>query len=93
MTTSGRPPEQISPWPFVGMVGMACVFFVYAATPVVVDAPWWAVVALLLVWAAALVQAVRWFTPRPVALALLPVGLAALWFAVVLAGARFLDWV
>lgn len=74
------------------MIGMACVFFVYAATPVVVDVPWWVLGALLLVWAAALVQAVRWFTPRPVALAVLPVALAVLWFVVVLVGARFLGW-
>lgn len=47
---------------------------------------------LLVLWGAALVVAVRWFTRRPVALAWLPVGLAVLWFAVVLAGARFLDW-
>jgi hypothetical protein len=74
------------------MIGMACVFFLYAATPVVLPAPWWAVAGLLVLWAAALVVAVRWFTRRPVALAWLPVGLAVLWFVAVLAGARFLDW-
>lgn len=85
--------REVSPLPFVGMIGMASTFFLYAATPVVLDAPWWAVAALLGVWAVALVVAVRWFTRRPLALAWLPLGLAVLWFGTVLAGARFLDWV
>ena len=75
------------------MVGMACTFFLYAATPVVLPAPWWVVAGLLLLWALALVLAVRWFTRRPMALLWLPVVLAVLWFVVLLAGARFLDWV
>jgi len=74
------------------MIGMACTFFLYAATPVVLSAPWWVVAGLLVLWAAALVLAVRWFTRRPTALLWLPVALAALWFAVLLAGARYLGW-
>ena len=87
-----RPPE-VSPWPFAGMIGMACVFFVFAATPVVLPGvPWWAVVGLLLAWAVAMVLAVQWWTPRPIALAWLPLGLAAAWFVIVLVGARWLGW-
>ena len=44
--------RHVSPWPFVGMAGMACAFFLYAASGLV--APWWAVVLLLLVWVALL---------------------------------------
>lgn len=75
------------------MIAMACTFFLYAATPVVLPAPWWVVAGLLVLWAASLVLAVRWFPRRPRALLLLPTGLAVLWFVVLLAGARFLDWV
>lgn len=76
------------------MIGMSCVFFLYAATPVAVpDVPWWVVVLLLVVWAAAMVLAVRWWTPRPIALAWLPLALAVGWFAVVFTGGRWLGWV
>ena len=75
------------------MIAMACTFFLYAATPVVLPAPWWVVACLLVLWTASLVLAVRWFTRRPRALLWLPAGLAVLWFVVLLAGARFLDWV
>jgi hypothetical protein len=74
------------------MIGLAAVFFLLAATPTVVGAPWWVTAALLLVWAVALMQGCRWFVRRPRAVLVLPVLLAVGWFAVVLAGARWLDW-
>jgi hypothetical protein len=74
------------------MIALAAVFFLMAVTPTVVDAPWWVTVLLLGVWAVALVQACRWFVRRPRAVLVLPVLLAVGWFAVVLAGARWLDW-
>ena len=52
-----------SPWPFVGMAGMACAFFLYAAS--VTFAPWWAVVLLMLVWVALLVVATAWWSLHP----------------------------
>jgi hypothetical protein len=58
----------------------------------VVDAPWWVTALLLSVWAVALVQGCRWFVRRPRAVVVLPVLLGLGWFAVVLAGARWLDW-
>ncbi len=91
-TTARRDAGATSPWPFVGMVGMASAFFLYAATPTVVDAPWWAVVLLLLGWLAALVVALRWFTRRPVATAVLSLGVLLAWFGVVLGGAWLLGW-
>ena len=74
------------------MIGLAAVFFLMAATPTVVDAPWWVTALMLLVWAVALVQGCRWFVRRPRAVLVLPVLLAVAWFGVVLAGARWLDW-
>lgn len=61
MTTD--PTGRASPWPFVGMAGMACAFFLYAASGLV--APWWAVALLLVVWVLLLVVACAWWTPRP----------------------------
>jgi hypothetical protein len=74
------------------MVGIATTFFLYAATPTVVDAPWWAVALLMLGWVVAFVVACRWFTRRPVSVAVLPLVVLVAWFVVVLVGARFLDW-
>ena len=84
--------EPLSPWPFAGLVGLACVAFLIGATPLVVGAPWWAVVLLVLVWLGALGLAIAWFTTRPRAVALLPAVVALVWLATVVGGARFLDW-
>jgi hypothetical protein len=88
----GDNPNATSPWPFVGMIGMATTFFLYAATPTVVEAPWWVVVLMMLGWVAAFVLACAWFTRRPVAVAVLSLVVLLAWFPVVLGGARFLDW-
>ena len=84
--------EPLSPWPFAGLVGLACVAFLIGATPVVVGAPWWAIVLLAVVWVVALLLAIGWFTTRPRAVALLPAAVAVLWVATVVGGARFLGW-
>ena len=84
--------EPLSPWPIAGLVGLACVAFLIGATGVAVGAPWWALVLLGLVWVAALLTAVAWFTSRPRAVVLLPVAVALVWFATVVGGARWLGW-
>ena len=79
--------EKVSPWPFVGMGGLACLFFLYAASATFW--PWWVVTLLLLVWAVLMLIGFRWFTPRPRGTALLPlVGLAL--YAAVLAAELFI---
>lgn len=82
--------EKASPWPFIGMAGMACAFFLYAASGLV--APWWGVVGLLLLWLVLFVIAIRWWTPHPVRVAVLPVLTIGLWFAVVTAGGAWWGW-
>lgn len=82
----------MSPWPFAGLVGLACVAFLIGATPVAVGAPWWAITVLALVWLVALLLAISWFTARPKAVALIPVVVALMWLATVLGGVRFLGW-
>jgi len=86
----GPRPDAASPWPFVGMAGMACAFFLYAASGLV--APGWAVVLLLLLWALLLVVACVWWTPHPRRLPFLAVFAIVLWFAVVTAGGAWLGW-
>ena len=85
--------EPLSPWPFVGLVGLACVAFLIGATPVAVAAAWWAISLLVVAWLVALLLAITWFTTRPRAVALLPAVVALVWLATVVGGARFLDWV
>lgn len=63
--------QQPSPWPFVGMGGLACLFFVYAASGTFW--PWWTVTSLLVLWVVLMLIGFRWFTPRPRGTALLPV--------------------
>ena len=72
------------------MAGMAAVLFLYGASGLL--APWWAVVALLVVWFALFVTACRWWTPRPTWVPLLPVLALVLWFAVMTAGGAWLGW-
>lgn len=81
---------DVSPWPFVGLVGMAACFFLYAASAPFT--PWWAQTLLLVFWLAATVRAVRWWTLHPVRVAWVPVGCVAVWFVVIWAGAAFLGW-
>ena len=89
-----KPPlrEPLSPWPFAGMIGLACVAFVIGATPLVVGAPWWAVLVLAVVWCVALLLAIGGFTTRPRTVVLLPVAVALVWLATVLGGATYLGW-
>ena len=83
-------PNATSPWPFVGMAGMACAFFLYAASGLV--APWWAVVLLLVLWLVLFVVACRWWTPHPRRVPLVAVAAVLLWFALVTAGGAWLGW-
>ena len=80
----------ISPWPFIGMAGMACMFFLNAASGLV--APWWGVTILLFKWLVLLRVAALWWTPRPKATMALPVVDFALWIAIVSAGGAWWGW-
>jgi hypothetical protein len=86
------PREPLSPWPFAGLVGLACVAFLIGATRLAVAAPWWAVTLLALLWLGAVLVAITWFTTRPRAVALLPAVMVLVWVATVVGGARFLEW-
>jgi hypothetical protein len=72
------------------MAGMAGVFFVYAASGLIV--PVWALTALIFVWLVLFVTACRWWTPHPLRLLVLPVVALVVLFAVVAAGGAWLGW-
>ena len=80
----------VSPWPFVGMAGMACAFFLYAASGLV--APWWAVVVLLVLWVLLFVVACAWWSLHPRWVPGIAVFALAFWFAFVTAGGAWLGW-
>ena len=82
--------ERASPWPFAGMIGMACVLFLIGAS--VLAAPWYVVLGLLVLWVVVLLVAVAWWTPRPGRLPWLPVGLTVVWFGTVVGGAALFHW-
>ncbi len=75
---------KASPWPFVGMIGMAAAFFLYAASGLV--APVWALTVLMFVWLVLFVTACRWWTPHPRRVPLLAVAAVVFWFAAITAG-------
>lgn len=77
------PAPAASPWPFVGMAGMAGAFFLYAASGLL--APWWVVGLLLVLWVVLFVIACSWFTPHPKRVVVIPVVAVVLWFGIVVA--------
>jgi hypothetical protein len=82
--TPPPPPPRISPLPFAGMIGLACVLFMDVAGLAVVD--WWVVLLLVVVWAAVFVVALAWWTPHPRRLPWLAVAGLVLWVVVVVGG-------
>lgn len=76
------PQPKASPWPFVGMAAMACVFFLYAAS--VLFAPWWVVALLMVAWLALFVVACAWWTPHPRWVPWVPAVATLVWVGVVL---------
>jgi hypothetical protein len=77
-------PPRISPLPFAGMVGLACVLFLDLASALVVR--WWVVVLLAVAWALVFLLACAWWTPYPRRLPWLAVLAFALWLLVVVGG-------
>jgi hypothetical protein len=72
------------------MAGLACAFFLYAASGLL--APWWAVVVLLVLWVFMLILGLAWFTSHPKRVMGVAVVSIVLWFVVMVSGGIFLDW-
>jgi hypothetical protein len=73
---------RVSPWPFVGMIGLACVLFLDLASVMLVDG--WLVVVMSVAWVVGLVLAVAWWGVHPEWLPWIPVVLFVVWLLVVL---------
>lgn len=69
---------------------MAASLFLHGASVLV--APWWGVLLLLAAWTAAFVLCLRWWTPHPGRLPFVAGGTVALWFVVLVVGARLGGW-
>ena len=74
-------PPRLSPLPFAGMIGLACVLFLDLGSTIVL--PWWGVVLLVLAWLALFAVACAWWTPHPSRLPWLAVLGFALWLLIV----------
>lgn len=74
----------------LGVLGLIGVLPFYVLSGLV--APLWAIVLLLLVWAALAVCSVRWFARRPWVVLVLPLVAAAVWFATIILGEQLLGW-
>ncbi len=85
-----KTPEWNRSGGFIGLAGMAVVFFLYASSGLV--APWWAVVLLICFWVVLFGLGCVWFMSRPTRVMLLPVVAAAVWFGALVAGSRLLGW-
>ena len=90
---AGAPPgpNATSPWPFVGMAGMACAFFMYAVSGPA-GAPWWAAVGLMLVWLVLLFVGTAWWSLHPTWVPWVAVVAIVGWVLVMLAGGTWLGW-
>lgn len=84
------PNQKISPWPFIGMGGLACALFLYGASVLLV--PWWAVLILVVLWLVLFVAACRWWTPHPGRLPWLALFSIVFWFGYVNVGGAWLGW-
>jgi hypothetical protein len=73
-------PPRISPLPFAGMIGLACVLFLDLGSTIVLQ--WWAVGLLVLAWIVLFGVACAWWTPHPRRLPWLAVTGLVLWVLV-----------
>ncbi|WP_353953472.1 hypothetical protein V6K52_08665 [Knoellia sp. S7-12] len=74
----------------VGVLGLIAALPFYVASGLA--APLWAIVLLLLFWAALAVVSVRWFTRRPWVVLLLPLVAGGVWIATLTIGEQLLGW-
>ena len=74
----------------LGVLGLLAVLPFYIASGLA--APLWAIILLLLFWAALLVCAIRWLTRRPWVVLALPLVAFAVWWGSLMLGERLLGW-
>ncbi|MFW5469986.1 hypothetical protein ACOCJ4_08080 [Knoellia sp. CPCC 206435] len=74
----------------LGVLGLLAVLPFYISSGLA--APFWAIVVLLVFWAALVLCAVRWFRTRPWLVLVLPLVAAAVWWASMMLGEQLLGW-
>jgi hypothetical protein len=82
--------QQVSKWGFVGMGGLACVFFLDVGTAGI--APWWVTLLLVALWLVLLRVGARWFVPHPGRVPWLAVVGLLVWLPVIVVGTSQLGW-
>jgi hypothetical protein len=75
---------------FIGLAAHLAVLIWYVASGLL--APLWAVIGLLAIWVVLLVVGLRLWRARPAWMLAVPVAAVVIWFAVISAGERFLNW-
>jgi hypothetical protein len=87
--------ERVTDWgrllpSVLGLLGLLGTSFLYLASGLL--APLWAVVALVALWLALVVLALRWFRTRPWWVLALPFAGVAVWWLTLTLGEELLGW-
>jgi len=85
-----RPAPAISPRPFIGMSMLVASVFLYGWSWAFV--PWYAALALSLVWAFLMLVSLAWWSLHPHRLPWVGALAYVVWFAVIIGGGILLDW-
>ncbi|HEU4421133.1 MAG TPA: hypothetical protein VFR67_01180 [Pilimelia sp.] len=88
MATRPSPGARVAGW--LGLAAHVALLPFYAASGLL--APMWAIVILLIVWAALFVVAIWLLRTRPLLTPLVPAFAAVFWFLAISAGEAWLGW-
>jgi len=86
-----RPPQPVSPRPFIGMSMLVAALFLYGWSVAVV--PWYVSVPLILFWLFLLLVSLAWWSLHPDRLPWVAAIAYVVWFVVILGGGVAFDWV
>ncbi len=75
----------------IGLTAHGVVGLIYFAAAGLV-APLYGIIILAIGWSLLLLQAIRWWNPRPRMIIIIPFAALAYWFVIVWFGGRFLGW-
>ncbi|GAC1525097.1 MAG: hypothetical protein NVS3B1_13580 [Marmoricola sp.] len=67
-------PQRLSPWPFVGLGVLACMFFLFGGSLIYMH--WWLVLTLYMLWVPMTLSASKAFAENP--RAVFPIALASI---------------
>ncbi|KAA1416803.1 hypothetical protein F0U44_16575 [Nocardioides humilatus] len=76
--------------PFLGMILIVSSLFLYGASGLI--APWWGIVAMLVIWLVLFVLCCRWWSAHPKRLVWIGGLSFPLWFVLIVGGALAFGW-